>query len=1403
MKKLNYNTIINFSLINILVLSCTIFAQNLSVKFNHLTVEDGLSNNVVNAVIQDSTGFIWFATEDGLNRYDGYRFKIFRHDPEDSNSISGNKILALAVDREGNIWTGTKEGILNKFDPITEKFTNWELKSDIKEESSVHTIYEDSRGNIWIGKYNRGGLYKLNRSTNRIDHWAAIPGDPKSLSNSYVLSIIEDEQGEILIGTYNGLNIFDPDVPRNGFQRIYHNPADPNGLSNSIIWALSKSSIDPNIIWVGTSNNLTKYNSAKNSFEIIEITNPDNLQYGTSSGNVIDEVINSENILWIDSYAGLFRINKATGEISRSVHDENNSQSLINNQINKMIKDRSGVIWFATQNGVSYITPKSTLFNSFSFDSNTASALKKKNITTLAKFSDDKIWIGSVDGLYLLSDINSNSQFRKLNKFDGYFIWSAAAANENEIWLGTYGKGLKQFDFLKNKIKNWDINRSKIKTQSIFYNKALLKDSKKNIWVGYWGVGVARINPKTGSYNMWLNDSDDPNSLSNNDVWTIEEDRFGRIWIGTQGGGLNLFVDENGGMFHRWQQKGNDKDNLSSNNIYSIHEARKLKGIDNLKTVLWIGSSNGLSHFEIMNKKGDDSDIYDIDVKIKSYTVKDGLADNTVNSILEDEKGNLWLGTNSGISFFDVSKKSFINFSKEDGIHGTMMTPEAALKLDNGLMLFGSTEGLNIFDPENIKRSSFAPTVVITDFQIFNKSIQIGEKSPLKESLQNAEEIMLSYDQNIFSFEFAALDFNSHRSINYEYKMEGFDKDWIKSGPRRFVTYTNLDAGKYLFKVKSSNADGIWNDKETSLSIVITPPWWKSFWAYVSYVVLIVLGLITIRRFEINRTKLRSELKMHEFEIKKKSELEEMKSRFFANLSHEFRTPLMLIKGPLEQLKTGRNNGDHLESIELIERNSDRLKELIDQLLELSQLEAAAIPLKAKQVNVVTVLKGLVSSFDLLAQQKSISLKFSSNLDSEVLWIDIDKFEKIIINLLSNAIKFTPEGGCIVMKVNKLSIEEKNYVEIELSDSGIGISKDKLENIFDRFFQVDNSDQRSYRGSGIGLALVKEFVDLHKWKISVDSEIGVGTVFNLKIPMWDDYLNEDEKVKVDSSNDIVNDETIKTDDEQITQHEANALENFELKKADKKYSILIVDDSEDIRKYLMGMLKNEYTIYTAANGEEGIKSAIELLPDLILSDVMMPLMDGIEFCTRIKTDWQTSEIPVILLTAKASFENKLEGLETGADAYLTKPCDSRELFVRIRNLIDQRERLRNKFSKNIDLFSESNDLTTADDDFIKKTLEIIEANLDKTNFSTERMAKELFVSRTQLHRKIFSITGQTPGLFIRTIKLKRAAKLLLEKRLSVTQIAYEIGFSSPAQFTRAFAKQFNCLPSAFSSKHKS
>ncbi|MDP2366226.1 MAG: ATP-binding protein, partial [Ignavibacteria bacterium] len=702
----------------------------------------------------------------------------------------------------------------------------------------------------------------------------------------------------------------------------------------------------------------------------------------------------------------------------------------------------------------------------------------------------------------------------------------------------------------------------------------------------------------------------------------------------------------------------------------------------------------------------------------------------------------------------------------------------------------GSTAGLNYFDPSRISQSSYKPSVVITDFLIFNNSVKVESNSVLTRNIFHSNQVTLSHKQNVFSFQFAALDYNNPGSINYAYKMEGFDNDWIQSGTRRFITYTNLNPGEYSFKVKSTNSDGVWIDNEKSIMVIITPPWWQTGWAILLYFVVSVLGIWKIIKFQANRAKLQHELKLREFESYHLREIEQMKSRFFANLSHEFRTPLMLIKGPLEALLNGKISENISDYYNMLLRNTEKLQHLIDQLLELSQLETESIPLKSEPQNLVTLIKSFTSSFIPLAEQNKINFSFDSSVETALASIDKDKLEKIINNLLSNAFKFTPVGGTISVD---LIIDKKTdctAANITVKDSGIGIPQKYQTKIFDRFYQADNSSKRNYGGSGIGLALVKELVLLNKWDIKVNSSEGKGTEFILRIPLTTDgELTETTQSQNNVNNNLIASTRMFTGDELI---ENNSSEN-----QNDKPLILFVEDSEDVRKYVYDLLKSDYTVLLAESGEAGIEVTQNNLPDLILSDVMMPGIDGFEFCKRIKTDWKTSHIPFILLTAKVTHQSKLEGLELGADDYLTKPFDYKELFIRIKNLIDQRKKLREKFSKEINIQAETISGNSSDREFIQKTIDAIEKNLTNENFNSDLLAKELFVSRSQLNRKLQAVAEQGPGEFIRNYKLKRAAQMIMENKLSITQIAYEVGFGSPAQFTRAFQKHFNCLPSEF------
>lgn len=1398
-----------------LLLTSNVFSQ--SIYFNRLTTEDGLSNNTVYEIIQDRLGFLWFATDDGLNRFDGYDFKIFRHDPTNENSISDNSVWALTEDRKGNIWIGTKNGWLNCYDPVTDKFKKWKIESDVTKENSITFVYEDRTEKIWIGTY-RSGLYRFDPSTGEIEHWFNNPAENTSLSNNHISSILEDNEGNLWISTYNGLNKFNLQSSTVVFIRYFNEPGNSSSISNNIVWYLTKSGSDPNLIWIGTANGLTGYRTDKKVFSQIRIPNPDNLQFGTAAGSVIEEItLDGEKILWIDSYAGLLRYNVSTGIFQRFTADKGNTNSLASNQIHRMIKDHSGVLWLATDKGLGFFSFKSTKFNnvfSDKFNLINPGELNKKNIKAITETPDGRIWFGTGEGLYYAYVSYGRIVVKKHNQSEKLNVWSLASGGSGDLWIGTYGSGLFRLDLKTGNLINIKMFPEWIYTQSVKFNKVVYSDRSNNVWIGYWGFGLGRLgsayvksgniyekarprraflNPYTDEYKGWLNEANDINSLSHDDVWAIFQDRKGRIWIGTNGGGLNLFNDADGGKFYRWVAGESNSGNLSSNSIYSICESARMKenSSDDV-TLLWIGTSNGLNKFAIKNSESNEY-LSSPEVEITHYTIKDGLADNSVKCIVEDDNGNLWLGTSSGISFFDTDKNKFTNFGRADGVIGSDFNFSAAYKNDAGIIFMGSTAGLNYFYAEDIKLSSFIPPVLITDFQIFNKSVEIKDNSPLKSGLFYTEEITLSHTQNVFSFQFAALDYTSPQSIQYAYMMEGFDNDWVNSGSRRFVTYTNLNPGEYMFKVKSTNSDGIWNENVKELKVIITPPWWQTPWAIGFYALIFMLGVWGIVKFQTYRTRLQHELKLQEFEAHHLREVENMKSRFFANLSHEFRTPLTLIKGPLEQLISGRIKDNLVDYYKMLLRNTEKLQNLIDQLLELSQLEAETIPLNKQQIELVSLLKGFTYSFIPLAEQKFITLSFNSSVDRLNVMIDRDKLEKIINNLLSNAFKFTPAGGKIAVELKLENQAGPGTAKISIIDTGIGIPEEYQSKIFDRFFKVDEDLKRNYAGSGIGLALVKELTELHNWDISVSSKEGEGTVFTLQIPLEKETGVEDEKFissTRESADKKPKDVSTLIDDEIKDQSGEEA-------EPESKPVILFVEDSPDVRNYVYDLLKPDYKVLLAERAEEGIELALQNMPDLILSDLMMPGMDGIEFCHRIKTDWQTSHIPVILLTAKATEESKIEGLETGADDYLTKPFNYEELAARIKNLIEQRKHLREKFSKEINIQPGLLSSNTADQEFLSKVLISTEKNLGNADFDTEQLAQELFVSRRQLHRKLQAITGHGPGEFIRVFRLKKAAQMLIENKLSVTQIALEVGFESPAQFTRAFKKHFNCLPSDF------
>lgn len=1376
-----------------------LFAQGIA--FKRITVENGLSNNKVNCVLEDKAGFIWFGTEDGLNRFDGYDIKIYRNKPDEKNSISSNDIWTIFEDEDGFLWIGTKEGELNRYNPKLDKFEYWKVESDNTNENIITSIYVDKRKSIWVGTY-KNGIYKFDLAKKKFTNWHYNPDNPNSISNNYITSIAEDYNRNIWISTYNGINIFNPEKSDSYFTRYYQNKIDINSITNNLTWNIVPSKTNSDIFWICTASGLSYYDLKKSEFAQVVIPFEKQLQFGNSISSIIEEDTGTEKIYWLGSYAGLIRLDVNNNSIQRFLSSEDNPFSLSSDQINEMIKDRSGVIWIATEDGVSYFTRKESRFNNYlSANSNSLffSKLKKTDIKSICNNENGIILVGSPKGLLVYDAKNQKEKY-----FPDINNWTLTQADENNIWIGTYGQGLKKLDLKTNTVKQIEIKSNIILLSFYRYVKSILQDKDGIVWIGFWGSGLVRYDPVKSEFTTWINDVNDKYSLSYNDVWSIIEDKFANIWIGTNGGGLNLY-EKSSGKFIRLSSNPENKNSLSSNTIYTLYESKKSRAsVDHNTNIIWIGTSNGLDKLTFNNSDllADDEKL---NVNINSYTTEHGLPDNSVKSIIEDDNGNLWIGTSNGLSQFDPETERFINYSSADGLIGSNFNSSCALKSNNGLILLGSSKGLNFFNPKEIRQSEYHPPVILTDFLLFNKSVSVGKNSPLKENILSTKEILLSHYQNIFSFKFTALDFNSPQSIRYAYKMVGLDDDWIYAGSRRYAAYTSLEPGIYYFMVKATNSDGVWNENYASVKVVINQPWWKTGWAYLLYFMIIGLGLFGIRRFENNRTELRNELKMREFEAKKLKEVEKVKTRFFANLSHEFRTPLMLIKGPAEQLLNDKNS-NRLQQYQIIHRNSEKLQNLIDQLLELSQLEVSSIDLKARKENLVSIVKGIFYSFSEFAERKKIKLSFNTVKDEILTWIDRDKLEKILNNLLSNAFKFTGENGMIEIEIVNTTIDYINYTTVSIKDSGIGIPSDKVDKIFDRFFQVDDSSKRAYSGSGIGLSLVKELVDLHKWKIFVQSKEGTGTQFILQIPLDENYLSDSQKLSslkepvIEENPEIVSSALINNSKENKSEQESISKKD---KSETKKSTLLIVEDSEDVRIYLQDILKLDFDLLNAENGEKGLSEALEKLPDLIISDVMMPIMDGIEFCKQVKSDWKTSHIPVILLTAKASAESKIEGLETGADDYVTKPFSSKELLIRIKNLLAQRTLLKEKYRKDVNFVPENITPNKADQEFLVNATSIVQKFMDNSNFDSDIFASEMFLSRSQLHRKIHSITGQSTGEFIRTIRLKKAAGLILEKKLSITQIALEVGFNSPSHFTKAFKQFFGCLPSEFLNKSNS
>ncbi|MGI9551919.1 MAG: hybrid sensor histidine kinase/response regulator transcription factor, partial [Aurantibacter sp.] len=937
---------------------------------------------------------------------------------------------------------------------------------------------------------------------------------------------------------------------------------------------------------------------------------------------------------------------------------------------------------------------------------------------------------------------------------------------------------------------------------------SILEDNSKNIWIGTYGGGIYRwlVEPSTGTYekDLMRYDPANPNSISSNIIRNIYEDSHRNIWFATGNGLCKLSSQERikaKPKFEVYKNIPGDTSSISHNYILTIYES---KAGD-----LWVGTFGGGLNKLVPSFR-------DQPERFVSYSKTDGLPNNVIKGILEDEEGTLWLSTNQGLSRFDPKNEVLKNYDVNDGLQSNEFQELACLKRQSGEMLFGGINGFNAFFPENITDNSFEAETVITDFLVSNNPVQIGEvvngRAILRESINTTNEIDLKYRENSFSFEFAALHYAAPQKNLFAYKLEGFDKDWVfTSSKKRFATYTNLAPGNYSLKVKASNNDGIWDTSPSEIKIKVTPPLWRTNGAYVFYSLLFVGLLLAFRRYTVIRTTEKHQLVLEHLEKERHEEMQRIKLDFFTNISHEFRTPLTLIKGPLEYLQ---KQGDKLdeqtvhEQYGLMHKNTDYLLRLVNQLLDFRKLDQGKMKLVVRLGNIVEFFKEVGEPFQFLAHKKRIKYKVKAPNKLLQSWFDPDALEKIINNLLSNAFKFTPEHGSVTVEIDSGSDFQmpkklknrsnlSNYVIISIVDSGPGIPPSKIEHIFEKFYIERDKKERNSQGAGIGLAFTKNLVELHKGTIDAISKNNKGATFIVMLPMIKEAYLETPEISLQEGPAIqdyvhpsnADSHTIDLNDEIVDQDFSRTRSKLPL--------LLVVDDNNDIRAFVKQGLKDRYTICEAEDGKQGLNMANKLMPNIILSDILMPVMDGLEFCEKIKTNKETSHIPVVMLTAKSSQASEIEGTKSGADDYIRKPFDLELLRLKLANIISHREELRKRFNREVTLQPKEVTVTSADETFLHQAIEIVEEQMMNTDFSVEMLVREMGLSRSNLYLKFKELTGLSSSEFIRSIRLKRAVQLLENSDLSVKEIMYMTGFNTASYFSKCFKKQFGMIPSEY------
>jgi len=1386
--------------------------------FEHLTVDDGLPENSVRAIVQDNQGFLWFGTQNGLVRWDGYEMVPFRPSPESALGNSSLAVLALLEDSRGDLWIGTFISGLWRLHFPTGDFTHWGQAEDGTHDlggNHVADLCEGPDGGIWVALANRvlTRLDPLSGTVNRFKpDLAGRAGPPDAV----LTTVMADARGRIWVGSEGaGLALFAPEGGR--WTYLCHDPSDPGSLPSDLVNDIFT---DPaGHIWVATRHGLARWDP---DLERFASHTPRPEDPWLPENYLVQITADPWGRLWIGAAVGLHLFDPISGRFHHFAHDPERPGSPVNGPVLSIFCDRSGIVWGGSWHaGLNKLDPGGRRFSYLVHDPDDPGSLDHDAVLAVHEDTQGVLWVGTGvmppgsgrGGLNSRQPGTAAFAHHPFQAEDGQRVSSVVCLHEDgagELWLGT-NYGLWHLDPRRGvalRVSGVSDGAGALRETSI---RCLVSDAAGNLWIGTAQEGVFVREQATGRLTHHTHDPAQPSSLAQNNIVAIFRDSRNRILIGTDTRGLDVFDPATGGFRHFFDQSTG----LAS--IIDIHEDTAGR--------IWLGTYAGLTLF--------DPDTGGQHV----WSSRNGLPNDMVAAILEDEQGRLWLSTGKGFARLDPASGELKTYDTRDGLP-TNEVHFAHCSTRDCTLYFGGNHGLVHFAPREICDSEFLPPLVITELRVADRPVTVGADSPLTLPVNLAEEVFLPHDQNDLALTFAALHFARPERNRYRYRLENYDRLWRNPQPGRTAFYTNLAPGEYLFRAEGTNADGVWGEVGATLRIVIQPPWWRTGWAYTLYAALILGFVGLVYRQIVQRERMRTSLEIERAEARQLQQLDQLKSRFFANISHEFRTPLTLLRGPLQRLQEDPAFGEP-ETFAMMARNTARLGQLIDQLLDLSRLEAGRLPLQWRRSDCLGYLRVLVSSFESLAQDRAIALNTRFPAGSLEVWFDPDFLEKIITNLLSNALKFTPDGGEVLVtvhtppEVHRRRVPHSGHagegpveagsreVVVEVANTGSFIPPQERERIFDRFHRLPGG--RTAGGTGIGLALVKELVEWHGGSVTVDSDPDRGTCFTVSLPVFLEApgAGTEEPLPPPGMAEVAGEPLRRAQDghrqsipvPRAAPHEdeaatpAASVQPLPAEEEADKVSeaeptrLLIVEDNDDLRAYLRKELAADFGLLEAADGEVGLTLALAEIPDLVLSDVMMPGIDGFELCRRLKEDERTSHIPVILLTARVESESRLTGLRTGADDYLAKPFDPRELRVRIENLITQRRKLRERFAHLIvNLEPSAMPVTSADERFLRRAREVVEEHLADPDFKVDTFCREIAMSRAQLHRKLKAVTGQSTREFIRTHRLQRAAQLLEGGYGNVTDVAYAVGFRHLSYFSKSFRAQYGVQPSDYPPK---